>query len=92
MTLVSDTLHKQNQCGNQKMALNEKPTDSPQWFFILSSAIHWFQRQGHAILLFTIKIIETFELHASMPPMRSAEYQATILLKFLIIIYNYANV
>ena len=45
-----------------------------------------------AILLFTIKIIEMFELHASMPPMRSAEYQATIPLKFLIIIHNYANV
>ena len=26
-----------------------------------------------AILLFTIKIIEMFELHASMPPMQSAE-------------------
>ena len=44
-----------------------------------------------AILLFTIKIIEMFELHASMPPMRSAEYQATIPLKLLIIIHNYAN-
>ena len=45
-----------------------------------------------AILLFTIKIIEICELHASMPPMQSAEYQATIPLKFLIIIHNYANV
>ena len=45
-----------------------------------------------AILLFTIKIIEMFELHASMPPMRSAEYQATIPLKFLIITHNYAKV
>ena len=45
-----------------------------------------------AILLFTIKIIEMFELHASMPPMQSAEYLATIPLKFLIIIHNYANV
>ena len=45
-----------------------------------------------AISLFTIKIIEMFELHASMPPTRSAEYQATIPLKFLIIIHNYANV
>ena len=33
-----------------------------------------------------------FELHASMPPMRSAEYKATIPLKFLIIIHNYANI
>ena len=31
-----------------------------------------------AILLFTIKIIETFELHASIPGMWSAEYQTTI--------------
>ena len=37
-----------------------------------------------AVLLFTIMIIEIFELRASMPPMRSAEYQATIPLKFLI--------
>ena len=45
-----------------------------------------------AILLFTIKIIEMFELHASMPRMRLAEYQVTIPLKFLIIIRNYASV
>ena len=45
-----------------------------------------------AILLFMIKTIEMFELHASMPPMRSAEYQATIPLKFLIITHNYAKV
>ena len=44
------------------------------------------------ILLFTIKIIEMFELHASMPPMRSAEYQATVPLKFIITVHNYANV
>ena len=37
-----------------------------------------------AILLFKIKIklIEMFELHERMPGMRSAEYQATIPLKF----------
>ena len=34
-------------------------------------------------------MIEMFELHASMPPMRSVEYQATIPLKCLIIIHNY---
>ena len=34
-------------------------------------------------------MIELFELHASAPPMRSPEYQATIPLKFLIIIHNY---
>ena len=30
VTLVSETSHKQNHCGNHKAALNEKPTDSPQ--------------------------------------------------------------
>ena len=40
-----------------------------------------------AILVFTIKIIEMLELHASI----RAEYQATIPLKFLIIIQE-ANV
>ena len=47
-----------------------------------------------AILLFKIKIklIEMFELNERMPGMRSAEYQATIPLKFFIIIYNYVNV
>ena len=44
------------------------------------------------ILLSTIKIIEMFELHSSMPPMQSAEYQLTIPQKFPIIIHNYANV
>ena len=46
------------------------------------------------ILLFKIKIklIEMFELHERMPGMRSAKYQATILLEFFIIIHNYANV
>ena len=75
MTLVSETLHKQNHCGNYKAGLNEKPTDSPQWFFIHSSNSVLKTR---AIFLFTIKIIEMFELHASMPSMRSAEYQTTI--------------
>ena len=49
-----------------------------------------------AILLFKIKIklIEMFELNESerMPGMGSAEYQATIPLKFFIIIHNFANV
>ena len=45
-----------------------------------------------AILLFTINIIEMFELHASTPPMQSTEYQAKIPQKFPIIIHNYANV
>ena len=37
MTLVLETSHKQNHCWTHKGALNEKPTDSPQWFFIHSS-------------------------------------------------------
>ena len=47
-----------------------------------------------AILLFKIKIklIEMFGLNERMPGMRFAEYQATIPLKFFIIIHNYANV
>ena len=81
MTLVSETLHKQNHCGNHKAALNG--------FFIRSlNSVS----KTRAIFLFTIKIIEMFELHASMPPMRSAEYQAIIPLKFIIIVHNYANV
>ena len=37
MTLVSETSHNQNNRGNHKAALNDKPTASPQWFFIRSS-------------------------------------------------------
>ena len=45
------------------------------------------------ILLFKIKIklMEMFELNERMPGMPSAEYQATIPLKFFIIIHNYAD-
>ena len=32
-----------------------------------------------------------FELHVDIPGKRSAEYQATILLKFLIIMHNYVT-
>ena len=44
--------------------------------------------------LFTpaMKIVKIFELNASMPGVRSAKYQTTVPLKFLIIIHNYANV
>ena len=28
------TSHKQSQCRNHEATLNEKPTNSPQWFFI----------------------------------------------------------
>ena len=50
--------------------------------------------KARAILLFQIKIklIEMFELNERLPGMRSAKYQATIPLKFFIIIHNYANV
>ena len=40
MTLVSEASHKQNPSGNHKAALNEKPTDSPQWFFIRNSVFN----------------------------------------------------
>ena len=47
-----------------------------------------------AILLFKIKIkfVEMFELNERTPGMGSAEYQATIPLKFFIITHNFANV
>ena len=67
---------------NHKAALNEKPTDSPQYS---SFAVQFSIRvaKTRAILLFKIKItlIEMFELNERMPGMRSAEYQATIPLK-----------
>ena len=37
------------------------------------------------LLVFTVKVIEMFEPYASIPGMWSAEYQATIPLKFFII-------
>ena len=91
---VSETSHKQNQCGNHKADLNEKPTDSPQLFFIRSLIQQFsFEEKGSIAVYDTkVKIIELFELHASMPPMRSAEYQAKIPLKFLKIIHNYGNI
>ena len=39
-----------------------------------------------------IKLVEMFEPHERMPGMRFAKDQATIPLKLLIIIHNYANV
>ena len=39
-----------------------------------------------------VKLIEMFELNERMPGMRSPECQATIPLKFFIIIHDYANV
>ena len=78
---------------NHKAALNEKPSDSPQYSsFAVQFSIP--VAKTRAILLFKIKItlIEMFELNERMPGMRSAEYQATIPLKFFIIMHNYANV
>ena len=34
-TLIPETLHKQSHCRNHKAALNEKPTDSLQWLFMI---------------------------------------------------------
>ena len=78
---------------NQKAAPNEKPTDSPQWFFFRSSiSISVSQTRAIFLLKIKIKLIEMFELHERMPGRRSAAYQATIPLEFFIIIHNYANV
>ena len=83
MILVSETSHKQNHCGNHKAALNENlltlRIDSLFAVQFINSV-----SKTREILLFTINIIEMFELHPSSPPMRSAEYP----LKFLIIIHN----
>ena len=59
-----------------------------------SFAAQFTVSKTQAILLFKIKIklIEMFKLHERMSGMQSAEYQATIPLKFFIIIHNYANV
>ena len=65
-TWLSETSHKQNHC-NAKWQAYQLST------MILHSQFNLaiqFQRQGE-ILLFTIKIFEMFELHASMPPMWS---------------------
>ena len=61
---------------------------------ILHSQFNLGVLKTRAILLFKIKIklIEMFEPNERMPGiMRSAEYQATIQLNY-IIIHNYANV
>ena len=83
MILVSKTSHKQNHCENHKADLNENlPTLRIDSLFALqfSNSVS----KTREILLFTINIIEMFELHPSRSPMRSAEYP----LKFLIIIHN----
>ena len=53
-----------------------------------------FNSKTRAILLFKLKIklMEMFEVHERMPGVRSVEYQATIPLKFFMIIHNYAYV
>ena len=69
--------------------LRNDPSFAVQFSFSVSKT--------RAVLLFKIKIklMEMFELNERMPGMQSAEhaeYQATIPLKFFIIIHNYANV
>ena len=69
----------------KRLQMKNLPTlrnDSP---FAVQFSISVSNRR--AILLFKIKIklIELFELNERMPGMRSAEYQATIPLKFFII-------
>ena len=92
--LVSETLHKQSPITaetTKRLQLKNLPTlcNDSSFSVQFSNSVSWTK----AILPFTMKIIiKTFEFHASMRPMRSAEYQATIPLKFLIIIHNYANV
>ena len=58
---------------------------------ILHSSIYLFsfEDKGKFAIYNKDYMIEMFELHASMRPMQSAEYQATMSLKFLIIIHNY---
>ena len=63
VTLVSETSHKQNLCENHKAALNENLPTLRIAFAVQFSNSVWKTR---AILLFMIKIIEMFELHASM--------------------------
>ena len=62
-TLVSETSHKQNHCGNHKAALNEKPTDSPH---CIHSSIYKFSLEDKSNFAVYGKDIEMFELHASM--------------------------
>jgi len=79
---------------NHKAALNEKPTELSAMILHSQFNLAFQFRKTRAIFLFKIKIklIEMFELNERMPGMLSAEYQATITLKFFIIIHNYANV
>ena len=76
---------------NHKAALNEKPTDSPQWFFIRSSIKQFsFEDKGN----FTVYDKDYRNVWTSRKHATDAIrwIQATIPLKFLIIIHNYANV
>ena len=84
------SLNKITRRQNHKAALNETYQLSAM---ILHSQFDQFSisvLKTRAILLFKVKIklIEMFELHERMPGMRSAEYQATIPLKFFIVIHN----
>ena len=93
MTYWSQKLHIKKitvkpQSGTKWKTYRLDPHNDPSFAVQFSNSV----LKTRAILRFTIKIIEMFELHASMPPMQSAEYQAKILQKFPIIINNYVNV
>ena len=66
MTLVSETSHKQNHCDAKWKAYQL----STMILHLQFNLAIQFQIQGE-ILLLTIKIFEMFELHASMPGLRS---------------------
>ena len=74
VTLVLETSHKQNNRGNHKV-FHLKMKNLPTLRNDSSFAVQFSNSvsKTRAIWLFTIEIIEMFELHASMPPMRSAE-------------------
>ena len=57
-----------------------------------SSFVTQFSFEDEGNLAVYDKGCRNVELQESVPGMRSAEYQTTIPLKFLIIVHNYANV
>ena len=93
MTLVPETSHKQNHCRNTKrLYMKNLPTlRNDSSFAVQFSTQLRGQGQFCCLIERLLKLIEMFELNERMQGMRSAEYQATIPLKFLIFIRNYAN-
>ena len=78
---------------NHKAALNENlPTLRNDSSFAVQFSISVSKKRTILLFKIKIKLIEMFELDERMPGMRSAECQATIPLKFFIMIHNYANV